>query len=107
MFLRNPSGGVECLDRMRAAGFGGVLVKTGYVATQAATLIRSRVLSQGMVCVPWARVQTESGNFSQAKVNQLIDLADEWGSPFVVHAETQLKASGERCTSWLDAICGR
>jgi hypothetical protein len=106
LFLRDPRGGVEDLDRMQAAGFAGVFCNIGdHAPGEWEAVIRPRALQRGMVCGPWLRTQGADGGFSTDRLSQLIRCADQWQSPLIVNAESELKGSGATYTSLIrDAI---
>ena len=99
LFLRNPRGGVEDLDRMQAAGFDGVFCNIGDHAPTEWDVIRNRALNRGMFCGPWARTQAPSGAFSEVILAAIIDCAKHWESPLIVNSEAELKGTGSQWTS--------
>ena len=106
LFLRDPHGGVEDLDRMQAAGFEGVFCNIGdHPPAEWEGIVRARALALGMTCGPWLRTTTASGGFSTAKLDELLTCADRWGSPLIVNSESELKASGTELTSLIAQRC--
>lgn len=102
LFLRNPRGGVEDLDAMKAAGFAGVFCNIGdFPPSDWEAVVRPRALAAGMVCGPWLRTQAPDGSFDYGKANFLLDTAERWASPLIVNAESELKGTGGAVTSWL------
>ena len=107
LFLRNPRGGVEDLDRMQAAGFKGVFCNIGdHAPGEWEAIIRPRALQLGMFCGPWARTQAADGGFSEIVLNQILQCADRWGSPLIVNSESELKGSGATLTTIIRDRCG-
>lgn len=99
LFLRHPNGGVEDLDRMKAAGFAGVFCNIGDHPPEAwETVIRPRAYALNMFCGPWARTAGEGNTWAPGKLEQLVACADRWDSPLVVNSESEIKSSGDEIT---------
>jgi hypothetical protein len=99
LFLRHPNGGVEDLDRMKAAGFAGVFCNIGDHAPEAwEAIVRPRALAQGMFCGPWARTAGAGNTWAPHVLEELVRVADRWGSPLIVNAESEIKESGAEIT---------
>ena len=106
LFLRNPRGGVEDLDKMQAAGFRGVFCNIGdHTPAEWETVVRPRALERGMFCGPWARTQGSDGGFSEQILAAIIQCAMRWQSPLVVNSEAELKGTGDRWTKEIVAAC--
>lgn len=108
MFLRDPHGGVEDLDRMQAAGFDAVFCNIGdHDPAEWEAIVRPRALQRGMACGPWLRTTAPDGSFSRDKVETLVACAERWASPFIVNSESELQGTGESETTWLrDRLAG-
>lgn len=105
LFLRDPHGGVEDLGAMWQAGFHGVFVNTGdFGAGEWEQVVRPRALALGMFCGPWARVET-NGAFSETKLAALLGVAQDWASPVIVNAESELKRTGGEVTALIADRC--
>jgi len=109
LFLRNPHGGVEGLAEMAASGFGAVFCNIADYALTEWDLVRSRAVAAGVTCGPWARVaEGGSGAFDPERLGRLLDVADEWGTPLIVNAESELKGSGSEITEFIaDEVADR
>jgi hypothetical protein len=99
LFLRDPRGGVEDLDKMQAAGFDGVFCNIGdHAPAEWEAVVRPRALQRGMFCGPWARTQGADGKFSEAILSSVVACAEAWGSPLIVNSESELKGTGSTWT---------
>jgi hypothetical protein len=101
LFLRDPQGGPGNIANMKAAGFGAIFCNIGDFLLSDWDHIRERARIAGVVCGPWLRTTTVSNTFSMDKFNYLISTADQWGSPFIVNSEVELKGSGVQLTSMI------
>lgn len=85
---------------MQAAGFAGVFCNIGdHPASEWEAIIRPRALERRMFCGPWLRTQAPDGTFSSAKLDELVAVAERWGSPLIVNAESELKGTGSTVTT--------
>lgn len=100
LFLRNPHGGVEDIRAMRDAKFGAIFCNIGDFPPEEWTDIRRKSETAGVVCGPWLRtVETDDGPFSLKKFRHLIDVADEWETPFIDNSEKELDGTGDDLTT--------
>jgi hypothetical protein len=108
LFLRAPDGGVEDLQAMKTAGFGGVFCNIGdYPAAAWEKIIRPRALSLGMFCGPWARTADAASKWDPNRLSLIIGCADRWESPLVVNSETELNVpNGSEILAALVAAVG-
>jgi len=109
LFLRDPRGGVEDLDRMLAAGFGAVFCNIGdHAPAEWEKVIRPRAQALGMPCGPWLRTTDNSNVFLPSKLTELVACADRWGSPLIVNSEAELKGTDDQWTTLIaDTVAGR
>jgi hypothetical protein len=104
LFLRAPDGGVENLQGMKEAGFGGVFCNIKDYPAERWNVVRQRARDQGMFCGPWAHTRNhESGEFDPKILDAIITCADAWDSPLIVNSEAELKASGSDLTEYIAA----
>ena len=103
LFLRNPRGGVENIVAMREAGFNAIFCNIGDHTTSEWAEIRLRAAAAGIVCGPWIRTADANNNFSQDRLDHLIQTADTWESPLIVNSESELKGSGDKLTQYIAA----
>src|SRR5262245_25876919 len=95
LMLDAPSGEVEDLAAMRAAGFSGVFCNVHAYEPERWQLIRTRAKQQNMYAGPWARIDPTGHEFKVEMLNHLIDVALLWdNAPFIVNAEHELLADG-------------
>lgn len=100
LFLRHPNGGVEDLDRMKAAGFAGVFCNVGdHPAESWEAVVRPRALSLGMYCGPWLHTRNAAdGSFAIPRLEALTATARRWGSPVIVNTEKEIDGTGSAFT---------
>lgn len=101
MVLRAPDGGPHNVQAMKDAGFGAIFLNIGDYTPSAWDLIRHRAKDANVPCGPWLRTASPTGMFDVAKLDHLISVADDWGSPLVVNSESELKGSGPQLTKLL------
>lgn len=107
LFLRAPDGGVEDVANMASNGFGAIFCNIGDYPLDRWQLIRDRAVTAGVQCGPWLRTaEGGSGTFDPERLGFLIDVADEWGSPLIVNAESELKGTAGDVTSFIAEECG-
>lgn len=107
LFLRAPDGGVEDVANMGANGFGAIFCNIGDYPLERWDIVRSRARSAGVVCGPWLRTAVGgTGEFDPERLGFLLDVADEWQSPLIVNAESELKGTGSDATSFIAEECG-
>jgi len=109
LFLRNPRGGVEGVAEMAASGFGAIYCNVGDYPPDEWATIRSRAVAAGVECGPWLRTaEGGTGAFDPERLGFLIDLADEWGTSFIVNTEAEADHSGDEITTFIaDEVGGR
>jgi hypothetical protein len=107
LFLRNPSGGVEDVASMKAAGFGAIFCNVGDFQPDEWDTVRHQAAMAGVVCGPWLRTVTPTGMFSVDKLKFLITVADAWDSPLIVNSESELKGSGQELTRLIANAVGK
>ena len=105
LFLRDPRGGVEDLDRMQAAGFQGVFVNIGDHPPDEWQTIRGRAGARGMFCGPWARTAGPGNVWSPEILERIIACAEQWGSPLIVNAESEIQGTGTDATGLIADRC--
>lgn len=103
LFLRNPRGGVEDVASMAAAGFGAIFCNIGDFPPADWALIRERSSSAGVVCGPWLRtaVDGDTNEFDPERLGFLIDVAHDWGTPYIVNTEAEADGSGSDITQFI------
>ncbi len=74
MVLLEPTGGVEDMDAVKAAGFTYVLLNLAYIRGGSWDVVRQRCASRGIHVVPWRTVR------SLADVAQIENTAIAWGT---------------------------
>jgi hypothetical protein len=79
MFLLEPTGGVEDIGKLKAAGFTYVMVNLAYVRGGSWDTVRQRCAANGITVVPWRRVR---GPEDSAQVENTANL---WGSTATGH----------------------
>lgn len=79
MFLLEPTGGVEDVSKLKAAGFTYALLNLAYVRGGSWDLVRTRCANAGLTVVPWRRVR---GPEDSAQVE---NTATQWGSTATAH----------------------
>jgi len=105
LYLRNPRGGVEDLDRMQAAGFEGVFCNIGDHTPDEWQTIRGRAGARGMFCGPWARTATAQNTFDPAILDRIIACAEAWESPLIVNPESEIQGTGTDATGLIAERC--
>lgn len=90
---------------MQAAGFEGVFCNIGDHVPNTWTTIRDRCLSRGMFCGPWARTAQADNTFSEITLNAIIQCAQNWQSPLIVNAESEIQGTGGECTKVIAEAC--
>ena len=105
LYLRNPRGGVEDLDRMQAAGFEGVFCNIGDHTPDEWQTIRGRAGARGMFCGPWARTATAGNAWSPYILDRIIDCAEVWESPLIVNCESEIQGTGTEATGLIAESC--
>jgi hypothetical protein len=79
VFARDPRGGVEDTDEIRAAGFRWFAVNVGDFPTSEWSFAKAKAEASGLIVIPWARVR------NPAAAVVLEDIASTWGSRAVIH----------------------
>ena len=100
LMLRDPRGGVEDLAAMSGAGFTAVYCNIGDHAAEDWNTIRDRANSEKMTCGPWLRTE-QNGEFSVAKLDELLATAKSWGSPAIVNSEKEIDDSWNAWTRFI------
>lgn len=106
IFLDKPDGSVENLTAMKAAGFGGVFCNIHDYDPGLWMLIRNRAADQGMFCGPWARIDPLGQSFKVENIQNLIDVAHNWGQPYVLNAEREIDNTGSNATTVIKNMLG-
>ena len=84
LYLRDPRGGVEDVQRMKDAGFDYICVNSHDFSIDAWDVVFARADAAGMPCGVWKFVRSDED------VNALRDEAKELGGPMIVNAEKPL-----------------
>jgi hypothetical protein len=93
--MDNPGGETQDVAAMKAAGFSGVFCNVHAYEPSEWALLRTLCAREGMFCGPWARViKSDNKTFSSEELDNLIQVADNWGQPFIVNAEVELTDTG-------------
>jgi len=79
MFLLEPTGGVEDVTKLKAAGFTYVMLNLAYVRGGSWDTVRVRCATAGIQVVPWRRVR---GPEDSAQVE---NTANQWNSTATAH----------------------
>jgi hypothetical protein len=107
LVLRNPDGSDGNVQAMAAAGFGVILCNVRDYPAERWQTIRERAQTAGVPCGPWARTALEgSGGWDESMLQELVAIADEWGSPLMVDSEKELDYSGDTLTRHIADVCG-
>ena len=107
LFLRNPRGGVEDVQNMKANGFGAIFCNVGDHEPAEWSVVRDRARAANVVCGPWLRTSDESNEFVPNKLLRLIEIADDWDAPYIVNSESELKGSGSDLTEYINRLCSQ
>lgn len=105
LFVRTPGGNVEDVEVMAAAGFRAIFCNVGDHPPEDWYVVRDRAAACGVVCGPWARVES-NGELDPAKLERLLETADRWGTPVIVNAENELDHTGSAATSYIAEAIG-
>jgi hypothetical protein len=106
LFLRNPRGGVEDVQAMKEAGFGAIFCNVGDFPPTDWDTVRERAWAQGIACGPWLRPIDSNYQWLPEKIDALVEIAEQWGAPFIVNSEAEMKGSGSSQTSYIAEVCG-
>jgi hypothetical protein len=107
LFIRDPHGGAQDVGKMLDAGFRAIFCNIGDFAPEEWVEIRDSASKQGAICGPWLRTSDADSNFVEEKLDQLIEVADQWGKPFIVNAENELDQTGGSITSLIAKKVGK
>jgi len=85
LFARDPAGGVEDIDKMKAAGFGIYACNVQKeIPPSRWDLVRVRAAQHGMIVVPWCYI------WNLEDLDRLCSIADQWGTQPLVNIEKQI-----------------
>lgn len=106
LFLVNPEGGVESVDKMAAAGFRAIFCNVLDFEPWQWETVRQRARNEGIACGPWLRTIDANFAWDVTKLERLIAIADDWDEPFIVNSEKELDWSGAELTTVIADMVG-
>jgi len=107
LFARTPGGDIEHTLEMKAAQFGILLANVGDNTPEEWEPLRILCERDGLLLCPWLRTADANGVWQESKLDYLIDVADDWGTPVVDNSESELDDSGAELTSLIASKIGK
>lgn len=109
LFIDNPRGGTDQLDKMKAAGFQGAFGNVIDYPPEAWDVHRARARQWGMFFGPWGRTghpPPVGTGFERDKAEKIISIGRHWGGPYVLNCEKEIDNSGNTITGYITSMVG-
>ena len=92
---------------MKAAGFGAIFCNVKDFSVEAWERTRYEAAKAGIICGPWSRMCSgdPGSEYDPALLFRLVDLAHQWGTPYIVNGEDELEGHDEHSREIVQ-VCG-